>query len=1002
MRRNWTIILFACQSFAWFTSKDEVTNRLTANSDYGVSIVESFAPPKNWLPGQDINKDVYAVNTGTVDAFVKETVTGKLNYTYEQVIDTWDVDCVRLDDTARTIIDGATTEEAGGFLAWTTAKVDDGNGTMVDYPTGPVNSARQQETPAVADPWTPPASGIYIFRRAIDTDGVNILNDEIPTFTYAGYYCVKAGNDLNGAITADPDNDRYYEIVIGGDTHPTDGNDQANDGAPYAQWNFDMEVKSNNLGAGVTVNKDGVITGNPAVRYVKEYQVQNADAVFTYDDGTTDANKPATLTVNYVPAQTNNDNVTATNQALTDATNAYNTAKAAEDALKVASPTYSADAAQKETDYENALGEYNTKLSRYNQTKADFDYATDLAAATNALYDAADARAVFQAQLNAAQQAMNDAWDDNDATDVDSVKEKAAAMVDATGTGTYANVINMSATNQSSPVSFKSLFGDASNTAPAANTLASRINYLASTYASDSRFQSIKSNMDEMHGLWDDIQTLLNGIAESGTPGTPGYVAADPGIIADLTTLSTSNSGDLTSAQVKEIRERLDTKLSALKTKMELYNNAYASLTSTASTEQTLTEIIQGTSVAAVASTKNLTDDLYDTEFKNATTGLEKLMKDYENAYDIYTGMADTTHPTQAGTLGKADKDWQDAVDTYNSALDTAYGNANTVGSYLYDVSQIQPELNGFNRLQGSTPKQRTLKDQSAAIIATYSATGAGDGKFDVTSNYPDYKNYTIDSGVAPEVPASDPVTYAVPAYDSTSPSTTAEERKATDSATFKQVAITTADHELVNESYNGGSAAAPEAITLDDLETAKDGAYATVYGTGTPDAPAANSKKKLYDDAKAAKQAIEDAEAATAEALTAKNNAQRAYDNALQAGSPVKIIINLADDADQMGWTYDSANTGATAGTEANFYLNKVLAAGETSDKLIDSVYLDKDTTSKAYKTLVFDLNVGLDSIQVTYDADQRNYTTEAVNSDPTFAMTAATTAGSDAVTWS
>ena len=121
-----------------------------------------------------------------------------------------------------------------------------------------------------------------------------------------------------------------------------------------------------------------------------------------------------------------------------------------------------------------------------------------------------------------------------------------------------------------------------------------------------------------------------------------------------------------------------------------------------------------------------------------------------------------------------------------------------------------------------------------------------------------------------------------------------------------------------------------------------------------------------------------------------------------MQAGSPVRIIINLADDADQMGWTYDSVNTGATAGTEANFYLNKVLAAGEISDKLIDSVYLDKDTTSKAYKTLVFDLNVGLDSIQVTYDADQREYTTEAVNSDPTFAMTAATTVGSDAVTWS
>jgi len=80
-RRKRAIILFACQSFAWFTSKDEVTNRLTASSDYGVSIVESFTPPKMWVPGQEINKDVYAVNTGSIDAFVTEKVEGVLNYT---------------------------------------------------------------------------------------------------------------------------------------------------------------------------------------------------------------------------------------------------------------------------------------------------------------------------------------------------------------------------------------------------------------------------------------------------------------------------------------------------------------------------------------------------------------------------------------------------------------------------------------------------------------------------------------------------------------------------------------------------------------------------------------------------------------------------------------------------------------------------------------------------------------------------------------------------------
>ena len=82
--RKRAIILFACQSFVWFTSKDEVTNRLTASNDYGVSIVESFTPPANWLPGQTVNKDVYAVNTGNIAAFVKESISGNLTYTYEK------------------------------------------------------------------------------------------------------------------------------------------------------------------------------------------------------------------------------------------------------------------------------------------------------------------------------------------------------------------------------------------------------------------------------------------------------------------------------------------------------------------------------------------------------------------------------------------------------------------------------------------------------------------------------------------------------------------------------------------------------------------------------------------------------------------------------------------------------------------------------------------------------------------------------------------------------
>ena len=63
-------VMIGGSTFAWFTSKDEVTNRLSANAKYDVSIAEDFQPPENWVPGQQINKDVSAVNTGNVDAFV--------------------------------------------------------------------------------------------------------------------------------------------------------------------------------------------------------------------------------------------------------------------------------------------------------------------------------------------------------------------------------------------------------------------------------------------------------------------------------------------------------------------------------------------------------------------------------------------------------------------------------------------------------------------------------------------------------------------------------------------------------------------------------------------------------------------------------------------------------------------------------------------------------------------------------------------------------------------
>ena len=1050
-------LIIAGSSFAWFTSKDEVTNRLTANADYGVSIVESFVPPKNWLPGQEINKDVYAVNTGNVDAYVKEKITGILNYTYEQVIDTLAPDCVQLTPDRIAAIDGATTEEAGGYLAWTDAMVttttytvdgakvaledyDDGDykykvgeyyakelnegdntlytrsgepgsytytdsGVVLNkatatnkYPTGSVNSARENTVPntdtGVANPrWTPPATGAYIFRRAIDTTSTGNSFDN-PSFTYAGYYFVKAGDKLDGE-TQESAEDRYYEIVIGNDAHPTDDTETypAATNPGYAAWNFDVNVTSGNLGNDVTtgdpitVNSLGDINGTPKIRYVKEYTVDNQAAEFAYDPGDHSTNKPATLTVQYAPATivASSENVAAAQAALTTAQGNLTTA---ENALTAALDGKTDDqrseaAATAERNYENALGAYNTALSRYKQTLADFNLAKDVATATNALYDAADARAVFQAKLDAAEKAKNDAWNDaegaNPATD-ESVVGKAAAMVDDDSTnGAYYAVIDM-ANGDASAVSFKSLFGNADKdyedvtTPTPTSTLVGRINHLATTYANStdpnaSRFTNLKENMDRMHSLWAEIDTLMEGSAGHGNEGDLDYVAPVIGIKADLTTLATDTSDGMDPVDLNKIETRLDANIAALKTKMKAYNEAWTEFKRAAAadvTSQALTEIADnGTSLATV---KDQTDSFYDAYF-TANTGLKALIEDYKTKYNTWHDMNDDSNPPKPNSLGQAKADWTAAVNKYNGDIDTAKSNYDTA------IDEIQPELNNYYRLSDDPEKSRKLTDQSSFVLNEtndpykYKAENTGtNGKF---ASEPDYTSLT---GTVTVSGSGSTATYT--------PGSMTDKTIPTDT-TFNQVDTSDASGKKEDVNEAGGTF---HVFTLKELETAKDNAFGAVYGNGgTVETPKANSPAKLYEDAKQAIKDVANARTAVTNATQAVNTAQAAYDAATGAASPVKIIIQLADDADDLMWQYDATNTGAPAGTEADFYYKKVLEAGKTSDKLIDSVRLDESVRAQAYKTLVFDLNVGLDSIQVTYDADQRNYSTEAVNAEDT-----------------
>ncbi|MBQ8920876.1 MAG: hypothetical protein IJ060_13365 [Oscillospiraceae bacterium] len=192
-------VTIAGSTFAWFTSKDEVTNRLTASADYGVSIVEDFTPPEDWLPGQKINKDVSAVNTGNVAAFVR------LGLLYDSKLTTAG-EGVAIADFAANVDNlvelgtEASTSEAntptgGNTVNGTANEVTllQAGGTLViaaGQPVSPsddwkVRSGDDSNTDDYSgdEQFTPTEEGLYIFQRTIYEEGTGAEK-----IKYSGYY----------------------------------------------------------------------------------------------------------------------------------------------------------------------------------------------------------------------------------------------------------------------------------------------------------------------------------------------------------------------------------------------------------------------------------------------------------------------------------------------------------------------------------------------------------------------------------------------------------------------------------------------------------------------------------------------------------------------------------------------------------------------------------------------------------------------------------------------
>ena len=167
------LIIVIGGTFAWFTSKDEVTNRLSSSSDYNVAITENYTPVENMIPGTTVKKEVAAVNTGSVDAFVKMTVSGQLELTTMDSTGDSTYSATNVSSyvalSTGTNANEVTSLQAGAILAYTTSTnaSDKGAvGTLYTDGTG----------------FTPTGSGFYVFARSVTaaTSG--------NTWEYVGYY----------------------------------------------------------------------------------------------------------------------------------------------------------------------------------------------------------------------------------------------------------------------------------------------------------------------------------------------------------------------------------------------------------------------------------------------------------------------------------------------------------------------------------------------------------------------------------------------------------------------------------------------------------------------------------------------------------------------------------------------------------------------------------------------------------------------------------------------
>lgn len=130
-------LIVAGSSFAWFTSADEVVNKLSAENTYNVVITEDFTPPPPddpWTPGEKITKKAGVVNTGNVNSIVSVALSSKISVVKKELVASTAVpgSASASTKTYKELTDAEVTAlQSGGRLVYTSATTADGAGVYV-------------------------------------------------------------------------------------------------------------------------------------------------------------------------------------------------------------------------------------------------------------------------------------------------------------------------------------------------------------------------------------------------------------------------------------------------------------------------------------------------------------------------------------------------------------------------------------------------------------------------------------------------------------------------------------------------------------------------------------------------------------------------------------------------------------------------------------------------------------------------------------------------------